>query len=130
MRGAGSIATAAGSDRVGDLKLFEPTAIHFLFAGRDGWWAAMRICQLLQRRRRFCPVTTKIARSMALTCGEESLLSIHGSRDARFACFWRRSRALLVNEDCSERAWPAGAGFRGGGDGFGVGRSQEQCLRA
>ena len=36
---------------LGDLKLFEPTAIHFLVAGRDGWWAAMRICQLLQRRR-------------------------------------------------------------------------------
>ena len=79
---------------------------------------------------RHCPVTTKIARSMALTCGEESLLSIHGSRDACFACFWRRSRALLVNGDCSERACPAGAGFCGGGDGFRVGRSQEQCLRA
>jgi hypothetical protein len=31
--------------------LFEPIAINFLIAGRDGWWAAMRICQLLQRRR-------------------------------------------------------------------------------
>jgi hypothetical protein len=24
----------------GDLKLFEPNAIHLLVAGRDGWWAA------------------------------------------------------------------------------------------
>jgi hypothetical protein len=37
--------------RVGDLKLFEPAAIHFLVTDRDGWWAAMRLCQLLQRRR-------------------------------------------------------------------------------
>jgi len=37
--------------RVIDLKLFEPTAVHFLVAGRDGWRAAMQICQLLQRRR-------------------------------------------------------------------------------
>jgi hypothetical protein len=36
---------------VGDLKLFESAAIHLLVTDRDGWWAAMRICQLLQRRR-------------------------------------------------------------------------------
>jgi hypothetical protein len=32
-------------------------------------------------------VTTKIARPVALTCGEESSLSIHGGSDARFARF-------------------------------------------
>jgi len=37
--------------RIGDLKLFESAAIHLLVTDRDGWWAAMRICQLLQRRR-------------------------------------------------------------------------------
>ena len=36
---------------IGDLKLFEPAAIHLLVAGREGWWPAIRICQLLQRRR-------------------------------------------------------------------------------
>jgi hypothetical protein len=48
-------------------------------------------------------VTTKIARLMAPTCYEESSLSIHGGNDVRFACFWQRPGAVLVNEDCSGR---------------------------
>ena len=34
-----------------------------------------------------CPMTTKIARPVPLTCDEESSLSIHGGPGARFDCF-------------------------------------------
>jgi hypothetical protein len=51
-----------------------------------------------------CPLTTKIARPAALTCHEESLLSICGYRDVRLARFWQRLDSALVNEDCSSGA--------------------------
>ena len=76
-----------------------------------------------------CPVTTKMARLMAMTCDEESSLSIHDGNDARFACFRRCLMVALANEDCSERAFAAGVGRCGCGDGFRVGRGPEQSLR-
>jgi hypothetical protein len=50
---------------------------------------------------RKCPATTKIARPVALTCGEESSLTIHGGQGARFARFKKWPGVACADEDCS-----------------------------
>jgi Integrase core domain len=42
---------------------------------------------LLRHAFAWCPMTTKIAQSMALTCGEETSLSIHGGSRCPFCLF-------------------------------------------
>jgi hypothetical protein len=70
-------------------------------------------------------MTSKIPRHVPLTCEEESLLSNHSRLDARFACFHRLASEVSVNEDCSQRAFAAGAC---GGNDIRVGRGKEHFL--
>ena len=66
MRGAGSIATAAGSDRVGDLKLFEATAIlwsRYVTASRR----QMAGCQITQHGG--CPLPLDLSHDQAADLG-------------------------------------------------------------
>jgi hypothetical protein len=43
--------------------------------------------------------------TVALTCDEESLLSVRVAPDTWADRFWRRLNPALVNEDCSTELW-------------------------